>query len=49
MSRSDSLEDKTVVGFVNKSSQNLSLFSYICNAFELLARLLEEWSSGTRL
>ena len=45
----NSLEDKTVVGFVNKSSQNLSLFSYIYNAFELLARLLEEWSSVTRL
>jgi len=44
-----SLEDKTVVGFVNKSSQNLSLCSYIYNAFELLARLLEEWSSVTRL
>ena len=52
MSRSDYTVLRTkrlLASWLNKSSQNLSLFSYIYNAFELLARLLEEWSSVTRL
>ena len=52
MSRSDYTGLRTkrlLASWLNKSSQNLSLFSYIYNAFELLARLLEEWSSVTRL
>ena len=52
MSRSDYTVLRTkrlLASWLNKSSQNVSLFSYIYNAFELLARLLEEWSSVTRL
>ena len=52
MSRSDYTilsTKRLLASWLNKSSQNLSLFSYIYNAFELLARLLEEWSSVTRL
>ena len=40
---------RLLASWLNKSNQNLSLFSYIYNSFELLARLLEEWSSVTRL